>query len=216
MAKRRDLTGKRFGRLTVVRLLQRGPSKGRWLAKCECGGLTRVQAGNLTAGLTKSCGCGRGGKKEISGQRFGRLIVLSFLGTLDRKNAYWKVRCDCGEEREVQSAALRLGITKSCGCLSRDLTRTHGMEGTKVYAVWASMKARCSNPRHRAWKNYGGRGISFCSRWKKFQNFYADMGEPTGVLDRINNEGNYTPTNCRWASWSESNRNQRRHQSKEN
>jgi hypothetical protein len=85
------------------------------------------------------------------------------------------------------------------------------MEGTKVYNVWASMKARCQNPNHRAWKNYGGRGITVCSAWQRFEQFYADMGDPTGVLDRIDPNGNYTPANCRWATWSQSNKNQRRY-----
>ena len=150
------------------------------------------------------------------GQAFGRLIVLNEAEArrTARSNGrirYFRVRCDCGTVKEVQRAALCSGATISCGCASRDRVRRHGMEGTKVYNVWSSMKARCQNQRHRAYKNYGGRGIQVCERWQKFENFYADMGDPTGVLDRIDNNGDYTPTNCRWTTWSESNKNQRRH-----
>src|SRR4051812_31479778 len=132
---------------------------------------------------------------DMTGAKCGRYTVFGFAETRFDGQAYWRVRCDCGTEKVVHGGALRSGIVVSCGCFNRDRSRTHGMEGTHVYGVWASMKARCLNPKHRAWKNYGGRGIKVCKRWMKFENFYADMGDPTGVLDRTDNEGDYTPTN---------------------
>lgn len=157
---------------------------------------------------------------DLVGQRFGRLTVLEEATPIQypsqprTKTRRLLVRCDCGGEKVVRMDSVRSGASVSCGCTAKDWCRTHGMEATKVYGVWASMKARCNNPKHRAYKNYGGRGISVCGRWQKFENFYADMGEPTGVLDRIDPDGNYTMANCRWVTWSVSNKNQRRHLNK--
>lgn len=158
-------------------------------------------------------------KKDYTGDRFGMLTVTTEAEpkTYQSQRGVTRmlvVRCDCGAAKVVALSAMTSGRTRSCGCVGRSFHLKHGMERTKVYSVWASMKARCQNPRHRAYKNYGGRGISVCARWQKFENFYADMGEPTGVLDRIDNDGDYTPTNCRWTTWSESNKNQRRHTKK--
>jgi hypothetical protein len=144
--------------------------------------------------------------KDMRGQRFGMLTV-DRLSHTDGKNTYWIVRCDCGGEKPVQRAALVTGAQTSCGCNRGHAT--HGMEGTKVYGIWSSMKARCQNPNHAKYADYGGRGIKVCERWQKFENFYADMGEPAGVLDRIDNEGHYAPGNCRWTTWSISNTNKR-------
>lgn len=150
---------------------------------------------------------------NLVGKRFGRLTVLSLahLGTSARQaQPHWLVRCDCGTEKVVKGHSMKNGYTVSCGCYNADKVRTHGMEGTKVYNVWASMKQRCQNPKHRAYARYGGRGIKVCKRWQKFENFYADMGDPQGVLDRIDNDGDYKPGNVRWADWSTSNLNKHR------
>lgn len=119
----------------------------------------------------------------------------------------WVARCDCGTIEVVRALHGR-----SCGCEQREAATRHGLEGTKVYNVWGSMLQRCRNPRHRAFHNYGGRGIRVCDRWLDFRNFFADMGHaPAGLtLDRINNDGHYSPENCRWATWSTQNRNKAR------
>ena len=152
--------------------------------------------------------------QDLSGQQFGRLTVLGLAQRHDGKNAYWLCRCSCGNPliKEVQGGTLRNGRTLSCGCLQRETARKHGMEGTRIYGVWADMKQRCQNPKHAAFADYGGRGISVCERWQSFENFFADMSEaPEGLtLDRIDNDGNYEPGNCRWADWSTQNLNKGR------
>ena len=141
---------------------------------------------------------------DISGQRFGRLTVLGFSHSNSIKR-YWMCRCDCGKFKTVILSQLRSGMTRSCGCLRHEgYRRTHGGASTSEYASWLSLKNRCRNSRDRNFKNYGGRGIKFCDRWLKFENFLADMGKkpsPKHSIDRYpNNDGNYEPGNCRWAT----------------
>lgn len=134
------------------------------------------------------------------GARYGRLVVERYAGTNRHSHALFECRCDCGTTTIVPANALRTGNTKSCGCARGPLK--HGKTGTPTYTSWESMRARCRSPRATAYSRYGGRGITICTRWDSFENFLADMGErPKGMtLDRINADGNYEPTNCRWAS----------------
>lgn len=158
----------------------------------------------------------------VRGVRFGRAIALSATATWSRKGKSGIVLClcDCGRKFKARYCWLKTGGVKSCGCLQVEsrftAKRTHGFTSgprrVPEYNVWASMKARCENPKATGFKNYGGRGIRVVRRWSKFENFIADMGMRPSVehtLDRRNNDGNYGPRNCRWTTLLVQNRNKR-------
>src|SRR3990167_10575783 len=143
--------------------------------------------------------------RDIACQRFGRWIAISRVSRKGR--SFWICRCDCGEKGLVSLSELRRNKSKSCGCLSAELfvkgQTVHGMAHTSEYKAWKAMKQRCLNAKHADFKYYGARGIRVCKQWKNdFATFFTDMGaRPKGYsLDRINNDGNYEPRNCRWTT----------------
>jgi len=149
---------------------------------------------------------------NIAGQRFGRLTVSCIADRDKWKNIRWSCICDCGHKTIVLGGALRQGRINNCGCSK--IRHGHSKQGnmTQIYIAWMAMKQRCVNLNNPEYKNYGARNITICFRWKVFENFLADMGEPpteNHSLDRINNDGNYCPENCRWATKTEQARNMR-------
>lgn len=144
---------------------------------------------------------------NLIGHTYGRLRVLSFAYSKGH-NKHWNCICDCGNTKSISQSKLRSGETKSCGCLRSELSsirvKTHGDYKSKEYNSWRAMIERCYNPKHKYYKNYGGRGISVCDRWREsYKNFLQDMGRAKTVehsLDRKDNNIGYEPSNCRWAT----------------
>ena len=156
-------------------------------------------------------------KNNIIGKKYNRLTVLKQFKEIrnGRYRTYLKCECDCGEVVTTRKDGIINGHTKSCGCYAREksasMKKTHGMSETRFYKIWVGMRQRCYNEKDTGYKYYGGRGITVCDRWKKFENFYDDMyesylkhveehGEENTSIDRIDNNGNYESSNCRWTN----------------
>jgi len=227
MKKRIEMIGFKFGRLTVVEI--EGERKAgrhpKWRCDCDCGGTCVRTSVALRAGRDPSCGCSASEfqrkKNNLAGKVFGRLKVIEPLkDSGNNRCILWKCLCSCGNYAVISSGSLS-GGTMSCGCLQSETTSDrctshgHTINGkvSPTYFSWYSMKTRCTNPNAINYKNYGGRGISFCDEWLDFNNFLNDMGvRPDGKsIDRIDVDGNYTPENCKWSTQSEQVRNQRRY-----
>lgn len=204
MRKAIDLTGKRFGQLTVIEKAK-GNEKSRnarWICKCDCGNECIVRADHLKSGNTKSCGHDKM-KIDLTGQRFGMLTVIEKAGS--NNGVIWLCQCDCGNMCTVRADNLKSGRTESCGCKANRVRNAEPI-GKRIVSIYAGMHTRCYNPNVDYYKYYGGRGITICDEWlgKYGCRHFYEWAKKNGyrkdlTIDRIDVNGNYEPSNCRRA-----------------
>lgn len=235
MGKVEDLTNRKFGKLLVLKDTKT-KNKHRaeiWKCKCDCGNIVLKSSEYLKTTKRPYCGKCKLDKvrsynfKDLTNQKFNNLLVLELYST--DKSTIWKCQCDCGNITYVAGGHLKDGHTKSCGCLKGEIRNghffqglsgeknpsyKHGLTHTKLYETWSNMKTRCYNQKGRRYKDYGGRKIKVCEEWKNdFISFYnwaiANGYKENLTLDRINVNGNYEPSNCRWVDWKKQQNNRR-------
>ena len=223
-----DLTGDRYGQLTVLRegepIVKPGQNRKirQWVCVCDCGNETVVRHGNLRGGSTKSCGCTQNIRQDFIGRKYGRLTIVAEAEDIRFSSISVKrvfvCRCECGTVLEVRHDAMTSGNTKSCGCYKREQTiasniknkTTHGLEHHPLYSTWNGMNRRCYNKNTKHFEHYGGRGIYVCDEWRDDPTEFirwaveeTEWHEGCGLsLDRIDVNGHYEPSNCRFTDWS--------------
>jgi len=207
--------GDKIGLWTVVREASQRNLLRYWLCERQCGSRREVYQGSLRKGVSVSCGCLPKSKPtlKLEGETFGRWTVLKEAGKRNNNARYWLCQCGCGTVREVCQSSLRDGQSPSCGCITKDRMSNHGLYKKKEFKVWSGILNRCNNKTHKSYENYGGRGIKVCDRWaNSFSEFIKDMGFRPGKnfdIDRIDNDGDYEPKNCRWVRRSSNLQNKR-------
>jgi len=209
----RDIIGNKFGKWTVLSYKGRNKkSEQIYECKCDCGTIKDHTFSILHSNLStqcKTCFVKELNKvPDLIGKSFGSWHVIGKEKNIDRNEWFFTCICVCGTTRNIAGHQLKSGSTTKC---HRCRVKTHGMSYTVEFKIWTGMLRRCLNSKFKAYKYYGGRGITVCERWRKFQNFFEDMGNrpPMLQIDRINNDGNYEPGNCRWVTSRENNANRK-------
>lgn len=198
----------KYNNWTVIGISIKKGAHQLYFCKCNCGRTKELRECDIKREGSQYCSkCRHASKKLDIGSKHEKWTIIEEIKN-DKKRTYYKVQCECGTIKTINLARLRLGDSK--GCRSCGSTK-HGLVHSRTYSTWESMIQRCTNPKQTKFKDYGGRGIKVCDMWLKFENFLEDMGErPENLeLDRKDNDGNYEPSNCRWATRSENLKNRR-------